>query len=175
MTLVVAIDPGPHMGIATRLNNGTLYAQMIHNDLMSVWKYLEEAKPGVIIVERFMTGGRISNDGLYTVEAQGSIARCAWGLKAEFIWQRPADRTPFIPQAKELLGKTGNKKIESHEVDAVAHLIRWEYFRAQELRRLSLTGAGVATPGVAVPDEQVHGGERAGEDSDAQVGDAAQG
>jgi hypothetical protein len=71
--IVLAVDPGPHCGLAARFTDGTLQPLMFDNDLKEVWKYITGLQPNVIIVERFVTAGRISRDGLDTVEIQGSI------------------------------------------------------------------------------------------------------
>ena len=125
--IIVAIDPGPHTGIATRLADGNITTQMLHNQTAAVWEYLTEIKPQVIVVERFRSGARISTDGLETIEIQGGVQSIAWIIKARFYWQSPSVRQAFIPDARAMLG-AGKAKIESHAVDALAHLLRWEHF-----------------------------------------------
>ncbi len=124
--IVVAIDPGAHTGIATRFNNGTWTSQMIHNRIFDLWTYLITAQPSVIIVERFRSPGtRLGTDGQDTIEIQGSVYSVAWMINAELVLQYPRDRTQFIPKARELIG-ANKTKIQSHGVDALAHLLYWE-------------------------------------------------
>ena len=132
--IIVAIDPGPHTGVAVRLSDGTLDHFMIHNNLQEVWKYLVTLQPNVVIVERFRAGGMISSDGLRTVEIQGSIFSLAWMLGSQMYVQTPGDRKPFEEQARKLIA-ANRTKIQSHDVDAVAHLLRWEYMEAQHQQR----------------------------------------
>lgn len=172
--IIVAIDPGPHMGMATRLNTGALHQFMIHNDMLKIWNYLDElfekGPPGVIIVERFATGGMISRDGLFTVEAQGAIFHAAWKLHCRLYTPQPAARKPFEEEARKLIG-ANHTKIQSHAVDAVAHLLRWEYDELHG-RHGTSTLTGVAATGVAVPTGEVpvNGGSGASEDSGSGAG-----
>lgn len=148
--IIVAIDPGPHTGVATRLNNGLIYSQMLHNKVFDIWKYLIKVKPNVIIVEQFNTNGRLTNDMLRTIEIQGSIYSIAWMLQAELIIQHPGDRTPFIPEAREKMG-LNHSKIQSHEVDAVAHILRYLKFNEERLLPLLQGGARGTTAQLYVP------------------------
>ena len=123
---ILAIDPGAHTGIATQLDNGIVYSQMVHNKVFDLWKYMTILRPEVVIVERFQTGGRFSNDMLHTVEVQGSVYSIAWMLGADLYLHRAADRTPFLYEARQMLG-ANKTKIQSHSVDALAHLLRWKH------------------------------------------------
>lgn len=130
--IIVAIDPGPHTGVAIRYNNGTVTTQMVHRSIFTIWDLIMSARPDVIVIERFMTNGRLSKDAQETIEVQGSIYSLAWAIRARLCIQYPMDRTPFIKQSREELGKS-SKKIESHEVDAYAHLLRYEYTFKDEI------------------------------------------
>lgn len=137
--LTVAVDPGAHCGIAVRMSDGSLQHTMIHNDLPAVLKYIHTISPIVIVVERFVTAGRISRDGLDTVEIQGSIFGLAWVLGSQLYWQTPIDRMPFIPEARQLI-RANRTKIQSHDVDAVAHLLRWEWMQEKGRQRTPALG-----------------------------------
>ena len=131
---ILSVDPGAHCGLAVRLEAGVLEHQMIHNDLPAVWRYIHMIQPAVIVVERFRTAGRIGNDGLDTVELQGAVFGIGWTLGAQIYVQTPMDRLPFIEQARILIG-ANKTKIQSHSVDAVAHLLRWEWMEENNRQR----------------------------------------
>lgn len=114
---------------------------MIHNDLPAVWSYIQTLQPQVIIVERFVTAGRISRDGLDTVEMQGSIFGLGWSMGSQVYVQSPVDRLPFVPEARTLLN-ANKSKIQSHSVDALAHLLRWEYMEERNRQRKPLLAGG---------------------------------
>lgn len=124
--IVLAVDPGAHCGLAVRNSDGSLSHSMIHNDWPAVWQYVYTLQPSVVIVERFATGGMMSRDGLDTVELQGSIFGLAWLMGSQVYVQAPGERMAWIEEARKLIG-ANKTKIQSHDVDAVAHLLRWEF------------------------------------------------
>lgn len=122
------------MGLAVRQTNGELTHTMIHENWPELWGYIHKLQPNVIVVERFVTAGRISRPGLDTVEIQGSIFGLGWLMGSQVYIQTPADRLPFLTEARKLIG-ANRTKIQSHDVDAVAHLLRWEYMEAHNRQR----------------------------------------
>lgn len=120
---IVAIDPGPHTGIATRHADGRIETWMIHNDLEGVWRLVCSLEPRAIVVERFATSGRISAPGLQTVEIVGSMYALAWTLEAKIVRHTPAQRMPRLREAKEMLRGIPHT---DHNVDALAHLLVYE-------------------------------------------------
>jgi hypothetical protein len=130
----LAVDPGPHCGLAARLDDKSLQHLMIHNDIKEVLKYVYTLQPHVIIVERFATAGRISRDGLDTVEIQGAVLGLAYVLGSQLYWQSPMDRKPFEAEARMLIG-ANRSKIQSHAVDATSHLLRWEWMEEHNRQR----------------------------------------
>lgn len=129
---IVAIDPGQHVGIAFRNPDGSYDTAMIYTNMPEAWDLIWAAKPGIFIIERFVTGGRISRAGLDTVECQGSFYSLAHVLGAKLYWQRSINRTPYISKAKEIL-RADASKLASHEVDALAHLLLWEAMHKKEI------------------------------------------
>ena len=124
--IVLAVDPGAHCGLAVRLSDGSIQHDMIERSWTEVWKFIHSLQPTVIVVERFATGGMMSRDGLDTVELQGSIFGLSWVMGSQLYVQSPAERMPFIEEARKLIG-ANKSKIQSHGVDAVAHLLRWQF------------------------------------------------
>ena len=126
--IIVAVDPGPHIGVAIRYNDGTLDVRMLHNELLEFMDVIMQLKPDEIVVERFATGGRMSGYGHETVEIVGVCRGLAFALGARFEKRTPQQRYAFMEQAHEQL-KIGRSKLRSHEVDALAHLLSWEHWR----------------------------------------------
>lgn len=124
--LIIGIDPGPHTGIAVRTRDGNVGTYMIHNNTPRVWEMILAAKPDVIVVERFATSGRISVDGLKTVEIMGSMFSLAWMVNAQLVIQSPSQRSPFLQAAKAQVAQ-GASKLVSHQFDALAHVLAVEY------------------------------------------------
>lgn len=131
---ILAVDPGPHCGLAARLDDKSLQHLMFHNDIKEVLKYIYTLQPHVIVVERFATGGRISRDGLDTVEIQGAVLGLAYVMGSQLYWQSPMDRMAWHEEARKLIG-ANKSKIQSHAVDAVSHLLRWEYMELHDRQR----------------------------------------
>lgn len=142
--IILAVDPGQHCGLAARLSDGSLTHTMIHNDLPATWDYIQRLQPNVIVVERFVTAGRIGRDGLDAVELQGSVFGIGWTMGSLVYVQTPIDRMPFLEEARTLIG-ANRTKIQSHAVDAVAHLLRWEFMTEHNRQRKPIVGGARAT------------------------------
>lgn len=136
--VLVAVDPGQHIGIATRYCDGTLGTWMIHNRREQAWELIAALRPTTLVVERFITSGRISAPGLETVEIAGSIYALAWAMGATLVTQTPAQRYPRMKEAKETLRGT---RATPHQIDALAHLLVYEVReRIQGAREPAITG-----------------------------------
>ena len=137
----LAVDPGPHVGVAYRLTDGTLQTTMFQNQHSDVWKLFITLQPSVVIIERFRTAGRISNDGQVTVEIQGGVFALAWMVGASVWVQSPGERMAFLDESRRLTG-SNKTKIQSHAVDALAHLLHWEWASDNNRLRPPLFGPG---------------------------------
>lgn len=124
---IIAIDPGPHVGVAIRHDDDSYDVVMLHNELEDVFEIIMRVKPEVIVVERFATGGRMSGYGHRTVEIVGAMQALAYVLKAEFVKVSPQARYAFMEQSRKDLGRGRTQ----HEIDSYAHLLSWEYFNAK--------------------------------------------
>lgn len=127
---VLAVDPGPHTGLATRDAQGVPIVLMIHNDLNQIVDFVLTIKPEVIVVERFATGGRMSGYGHETIEIIGVMRGLAYALGARFYKQTPQSRYAFSEDSKTQLGRR-----TQHEWDAYSHLLRWEYDHRNEMEQ----------------------------------------
>lgn len=125
--MILAVDPGPHTGMAFRMDDGTLEVIMSQS-IDEVMQLILERRPTEIVVERFATGGRMSGYGHETVEMVGIMRGLAFSINARFEKRTPQQRYAFMDEAHEIL-KVGRSKLRSHEVDALAHLLSWEHWR----------------------------------------------
>lgn len=129
MTAIVAIDPGPHAGIAIRVDDNPIETMLFHEEAPQLYKFIYELAPSVIVTERFQPYQthqmRVSSDGLVTIEMVGACQCLAVLLDAQIVLQTAAQRKPWESLARKHL-HASHAKIESHEVDALSHLMRYE-------------------------------------------------
>jgi hypothetical protein len=83
-----------------------------------------------VVVERFATSGRLSAPGLETIELVGAIRGWCFANKTPCEMATPTMRYSHMRDAKNAEGH--GKLIElnetsRHEVDALAHLLAWEF------------------------------------------------
>lgn len=78
-----------------------------------------------VVIEDF-TAQIISSDGIWTVRLIGVIEGICWNADVPLFIQRNMERKAQLENAKSLLGYP-NRKTLIHEVDALAHLLRFEY------------------------------------------------
>jgi hypothetical protein len=119
--LVVAIDPGKTTGVAIRTPDGKFHTCVLTSDL-EVWELVQSHNWDTVVFETFATSNLVSAYGIKTIELVGAIrAICALrGLEA--IAQAPVRRVPYVKKARKLI----TYPHQEHEVDALAHLLRWE-------------------------------------------------
>lgn len=128
MVHVVAVDPGPHTGLAWRELNGHVGTEMIYDHREAVWTFIKNLEPSIIVVERFIASGRIAAPGLYTVEIAGSMMSLGWSIGAKVVMRTPSQRYPRMAEAKQILA---GRKHTDHDVDALAHLLVYEVLERQ--------------------------------------------
>jgi hypothetical protein len=119
---VMAIDPGGTSGIAFRLDNGTLLTTTCQEP-EQVYELI--VQPGLthVVIERF-NAQNIGKWGLHTVRIVGGVYALCYDHKIKYIEHMPQERRPFLNEARELLR---GRKTVVHELDATAHLLRYEY------------------------------------------------
>ena len=126
--MIISIDPGTHTGVAIKYSHGGYDTLMFESEISVLWDIILTQKPSVLIVERYQPYGpqRIDANGLATIEVCGSIYALAHVVGAELIIQEAIQRLPFMHDARERLPQLTKAKIDSHQIDAMAHLIRYE-------------------------------------------------
>ena len=131
MAELLAIDPGPHTGLAwfdldsRRLTHALTISPEVKRSYGPLNLYLELASrldylvynshASKVVVERFVSTQRISSAGLQTIKLIGFIEGYlrTLGIKCEL--QSPSVRKPYIADAKAC------EHLSDHEVSAIAH------------------------------------------------------
>lgn len=115
--LVLALDPGVTTGAAFRETN-------IHTLILgtpeAVYSWIEDRNWDAVVYESFYTGNRINKYGLATVKLIGGILALCWYKNINTYERPPQAKIAFMNDAKKITTR-------EHEVDALAHLLSWEY------------------------------------------------
>lgn len=125
---VLAFDPGITTGIAYRPEKDK-YVTCVSKDPAEVWGFINPETVDLVIYEDFVAQ-LISRYGLATVRVVGGIqSRCdQHGIK--ILLHRPQMRKAFIDIARSwLIEHTGSKGTGRHEIDALAHILTWEWMQ----------------------------------------------
>lgn len=119
---VVAIDPGGTSGVALRAVDGTILTTAC-KDPHDVYDIV--STPGVeqVVIENF-SAEHISKYGLHTVRIIGGVEAICYKLNIPYKVHMPQDRYPFKTEARAILK---GRKVVIHEIEALEHLLRWEY------------------------------------------------
>jgi hypothetical protein len=117
--MILTIDPGVSIGIAIHMPAG--YSTYVAQGEEAIWVLLAEYPWKVVVIENFLTSGRISKYGLYRMV--GGVQSMCYHLGLQLAVQMPAARYPYESAAKGMLKAYPH---EVHEVAALAHLLRWE-------------------------------------------------
>lgn len=132
---ILSIDPGGTTGLAVRGENNKI-ATCVVKTPEEVYAFI---RVGIdyVVCENFKAEV-ISKYGLHTVKIVGGAYALAYVQNIHFVLHEPQDRYPFKSDAKELL-ETRKKELKQsymvHELDALAHLLRFEYDYAKQQRR----------------------------------------
>lgn len=126
MIPLMAIDPGGTSGLAFRASGGTWFTGL-ETEPEELYKLIALHKPDNIVIENFQAE-TISKYGLHTVRIVGGVHALCTVLDIGYTLHAPQHRYPFRTEARELLVERG-LAFKIHEVDALAHLLRWEHDR----------------------------------------------
>lgn len=84
-----------------------------------------------VVVERFQTSGRLSGPGLETIELVGAIMGYCYARNIPLSIASPQMRYSHMRDAQAAVGVLIEPShVAKHEVDALAHLLAWEYRNA---------------------------------------------
>lgn len=119
--IILSIDPGGTTGIAIKTDGR--YTTCVCKSDEELWELFRNT-PDVVIIENFVAE-LISKYGLSTVQLVGGVKALCWTKRIPLIVHPPQKRKAFLEQAKEILSKDHR---EIHEVDALAHLLAYEYW-----------------------------------------------
>jgi hypothetical protein len=128
MTLTLAIDPGVTTGIALRMP-GSLFTTEVEDET-DLFRLVIMATE--VVYENY-AGQIISKYGLHTVRLVGGIIALCWRERIQVTRHVPTDRLPFMRDAKKILVGRG-EKYSQHELDSLAHLLRYEYDKTVKVR-----------------------------------------
>jgi hypothetical protein len=125
MPVYMAVDPGPHIGVATRIDSN--YVTITLRDANELWDMLREYRPSIVAVEVFFTGNRVDANMIHTIEQVGGVRAACRALGLLCYGQMPDARTSFIEDAIQLLRSQGrvldlSKQGDDPEIQALAHL-----------------------------------------------------
>lgn len=121
----IALDPGISTGCAIHTNDDTYITAVILNP-KDVWNVLNQHKPTICVFENFASGGLISKDGQATIRLIGAIELACHILHIQTVLQMPQERYGQLAAARLMIKQRGKTPV-SHEVDALAHLLTYEY------------------------------------------------
>src|SRR3990167_8557747 len=124
---IIAIDPGGTTGLATRATYGgqTDLKVCVTETREELFEFIHSVHPTTIIIERFATAGRLSKDGLYTIELVGGVKALCFDHKIPLIIHTPQQRKAWLHLAEAWLVGHYPDHTE-HELDALAHLLCYE-------------------------------------------------
>lgn len=135
----IAVDPGPHIGIAIHIcdkppeditthwvrQGPDEYHMVMEMEPVKLWDIVQHHKPDTIVLENFASSGLISRDGQSTIRLVGAVELMAYITGASLVLQSPQERYGQMDNARQMLKAIGHKLV-SHEVDSLAHLLTYE-------------------------------------------------
>lgn len=126
---ILSVDPGGTTGLAWQLVSPDAQQRLIHTETAvapePVYDLVAEYKWDSVVCERFVTAGRMSKYGLYTIELVGGIKALCYHLGIQFSYRQPQNRKAFQKEAHEHLARLPDRHV-IHEEDALAHLLSWK-------------------------------------------------
>lgn len=122
----LAIDPGITTGLAVRSGSDIVTSAV--RQTHEVYELVTSSSVDLVVIEDFNTAGRISAPGLHTVRLVGGVRALCWYLRKPCVVQTPTTRRLRMDEAKKW---AKGKGLTVHEIDAVAHLLTWEFLSTQ--------------------------------------------
>jgi len=138
--MILSVDPGETTGLALRLADDSLVLSMVRGK-EQLWKLLEYlGAEDRVVVEDFVTAGRISKHGLFTTRLVGSLEALCWLYGIPLQRQVPNFRMGYLNVSYKIINETvGADHAHRHEKDALAHLLAWEAYDGRPYRRGTTT------------------------------------
>lgn len=153
---VIAVDPGPHIGVAIHITDLMCpachdmigawlnaarpcqtcgdtgkapdeYLMVMVTEPVKLWDIVQHHRPDTIVLENFASSGLISRDGQSTIRLVGAVELMAYITEASLVLQSPQERYPQMDNARSMLKQQLGRKLISHEVDSLAHLLLYEH------------------------------------------------
>lgn len=142
---IIAIDPGGTTGLALRKPDGDWVTLKVQTQ-EDLWDFFVPSapKPDYVVLEEWQFNDGIARpEGVLTHSLVSSIRGICYVSGVPLALRTPASRYKHLREATELyIGRRGSKsktftKFESHEIDALAHLLTFEaqYAGREDIRR----------------------------------------
>lgn len=125
MSNVISIDPGGTIGVAIQIpsiNNTTRMYTCTFTNPEDIWKFAANPTFDTIVVERFITSGRVDKYGLLTIEIVGGLKAIAITTGKKLVTHLPQNRYAWQKDAHLWLVDQSDPFV-IHEEDALAHLL----------------------------------------------------
>lgn len=123
---IIAVDPGPHIGVAIHDSVSNEYHMLMVMEPVKLWDIVNSHRPDTIVLENFASSGLISRDGQSTIRLVGAVELMAYITGASLVLQSPQERYSQMDNARLMLKSIG-RKLVTHEVDSLAHLLVYEF------------------------------------------------
>ena len=129
---IIAIDPGGTSGIAIRAPDGKLSTTKVQTqeDLWALFLPNEPRPDHIIIEEWTFRTAAATPPGIMTCEIVASIKGICYVLGIPLSIRTPGARNIRMEEATKWYTQSRRRKtfskFESHEIDALAHLLAWE-------------------------------------------------
>lgn len=124
MSGVVAVDPGGTIGVAIELYTppDKLIKTCTFTNPEDIWKFAADPTFDTIVVERFITSGRVDKYGMLTIEIVGGLKAIAITTGKKLVTHLPQNRYAWQKDAHLWLVDQSDPFV-IHEEDALAHLL----------------------------------------------------
>jgi hypothetical protein len=129
--VIISIDPGKHVGLASYdLTNGYRAKVITADEACQFLIYSRLRRSDRVVVENFAGGGRISNTSRDTILLIGRIMGVCEAIGVSCELQPASYKDPFVTQAAEILGRTVTQHVHD-DVSALSHLLAFQYNQKQ--------------------------------------------
>jgi hypothetical protein len=140
-TYIMAIDPGGTTGLAFRMPDGQLLTARAQTFEQVLDYFLGDIRrPDQVVLEEWAYfSGRVTPEGSHTADICAAVRGVCYVLGIPLALRSPAMRFPQQKEAEAWYKREKHKKtilkIDSHECDALAHLLVWENLRPENQRQ----------------------------------------
>lgn len=138
----MAIDPGGTSGLAFRMPNGQVLTAKAQTFEQVLDYFLGDIqRPEQVVLEEWnYFSGHVTPEGSLTADICAGVRGVCYVLNIPLALRSPGARQPMQKTAEAWYKKEKQRKsllkIDSHECDALAHLLTWENIHADLQRQI---------------------------------------